>query len=119
MNMKNTDNGVEDAPLPKAAEGGEDESADSLAKEKEELERRSNTIVFISLMTHIILIDFLLFKEMSGSGVFVIGFLELVLIVFVGKLLDIPYIEAIVYKILGAAGYKEKSEPIEKKPPPQ
>ena len=89
--------------IPHPEVGKEDSSLSSLQQRNEQLEKTNRRTQFISVLCIVILIDFLLFPTIANwAGALVIGLFQLILLLFVGRMLGIEDIDTLITRILTA-----------------
>lgn len=104
--------GVEKQPIPPAESEKDDVSIASLTERESELAQENKRIKFMSCLICVILLDLLLFQAVENwAGAIVVGIFQLILILFVGKMLGIKDVDKLMTRILNAiSGNNDKEE---------
>lgn len=94
---------AEDTKKPDLPQEGseEDDSIKEITEEKDKLEQENRRIKFIACLIVVCLLDFILFQAVENwAGAIVIGIFQILLIIFIGRILEIGLVDELITKIL-------------------
>lgn len=107
-----TGNTPEKSSLPLVGKEGEDISPAPLEIKVAELKMEIRQTKFLSVLFIVLLLDFLLFQNIDNwAGGLVIGIMQLLLLLFIGRIWEVPIVDEIIEGILSAISSNSGDKP--------